>query len=159
VRTGLRCRVSWRQGRRREAGATVRRKPSGCGTRLAAIARRAFLVHEHVAIARQLLNPYRVHDEHGQPKSPFELQPGLTFQKTPILSDLRVIDMLELAMRHDIPEVKDRKGNWVQSFGPEDDARLFATAQFRRYQELAEKYLPKLQDANQIAALIQGGEA
>lgn len=119
---------------------------------------RWFLVHEHVAIARQLFNPYRVHDEHGQAKSPFELQPGLTFQKTPILSDLRVIDMLELAMRHDIPEIKDRKGNWVQSFGPEDDARLFATAQFRRYQELAEKHLPKLQDANQIAAMIQGGE-
>jgi hypothetical protein len=46
----------------------------------------------------------------------------------------------------------------VQSYGPEDDARLFATAQFRRYQELAEKHLPKLEDANQIAASIQGGE-
>lgn len=120
---------------------------------------RWFLVHEHVAVARQLLNPYRVPDKSGRPKSPFELQPGMTFQKTPILSDLRVIDMLELAMRHDIPEVKDRKGNWVQSFGPEDDARLFATAQFRRYQELAEKHLARLQDSKQIAASIKGGQA
>ncbi len=120
---------------------------------------RWFLVHEHVAIARHVLNPYRVRDEGGKPRSPFELQPGLTFQRTPILSDLRVIDMLELAMRHDIPEVKDRRGNWVQSFGPEDDARLFATAQFRRYHELAEKQLPKLKDSDQIAALLKGGEA
>ncbi len=49
------------------------------------------------------------------------------------------------------------KGNWVQPFGPEDDARLFATAQFRRYRELTDKYLPKLEDTDAIAARVKGG--
>jgi len=69
----------------------------------------------------------------------------------------RVIDMFELAMRHDIPEVKDRRGNWVQQYGLEDDARLFATAQFRRYRELADKHLPKLKEIQSITKQIKGG--
>jgi len=121
---------------------------------------RWFLVHEHVAVARQLLDPYRRKVERNgrkQAVSPFEFQAGIQFQRTPILSDPRVIDMFELAMRHDITEVKDRRGNWVQQYGPEDDARLFATAQFRRYRDLAEKYLPKLKEIQSITNQIKGG--
>lgn len=115
---------------------------------------RWFLVHEHVAIARELLKPYR--DETR--KDGFHLKPGIAFGKTPILSDLRVIDLYELAMRHDISEVKHRKGNWVQPYGPEDDARLFVNAQFRRYRELADKYLPKLKDTSAIRSKVKGGK-
>lgn len=101
---------------------------------------RWFLVHEHVAVARQLLAPYR--DETQKPR--FALRPGMEFKPTAVLSDLRVLELYELAMRHDVPSVKDRRGNWVQTYGTDDDARLFATAQFRRYHELERKYLPRL---------------
>lgn len=114
---------------------------------------RWFLVHEHVAIARQLLIPYR--DETQNPL--FRLKSEITFRPTAILSDLRVLDLFETAMRHDIAEVAQRQGNWVQPFGPEDDARLFATAQFRRYRELADKHLPKLRNHAEMAERLKGG--
>jgi hypothetical protein len=47
-------------------------------------------------------------------------------------------------MRHDVKEVADRRGNWVQTFESDDDARLFATAQFRRHRELLETHLARL---------------
>ena len=113
---------------------------------------RWFLVHEHVAIARQLLEPYR--DETRKPE--FRLKSGIVFQKTPILSDLRVIELYEAAMRHDISEVAERQGNWVQTYGPDDDARLFATAQFRRYNELINKHLPRLADTKAVRTRVKG---
>lgn len=109
---------------------------------------RWFLVHEYVAIARQLLLPYR--DQSKKPE--FVLKSGIKFQPTAILSDLRVLELYELAMRHDIQQVRNRKGNWVQTYGPEEDARLFATAQFRRYRELEQKYLPRISDTTRIRA-------
>lgn len=112
---------------------------------------RWFLVHEYVAIARQLLMPYRDTEQEG-----FKLKAGMTFQKTPILSDLRVLEIYEAAMRIDIPEVADRTGNWVQTFGPDDDARLFAMAQFRRYPELAKEYLPRLKDIEMMRTRLKG---
>lgn len=115
---------------------------------------RWFLVHEHVAIARQLLGPFR--DESA--KGLFRLKAGVEFRPTPILRDLRVLELFELAMRHDLPDVANRRGNWVQPFGPDDDARLFVTAQFRRYRELAEKHLPKLSDIDAIRSRVKGGE-
>jgi len=115
---------------------------------------RWFLVHEHVAIARQLLQPYR--DESKKPE--FKLKPGIDFAPTPILSDLRVLELYEAAMRHDVPHVAERRGNWVQPYGPDDDARLFATAQFRRYRELAEKHLPKLKNIGTIRTRPKGGD-
>ncbi len=116
---------------------------------------RWFLVHEHVAVARLLLDPYRV--KNGKNNAyPFQFAGNMPFQRSPILSDTRVIDMFELAMRHDVPNVKDRAGNWVQHYGPDEDARLFVNAQFRRYRDLAEKYLPKLEDAEQIKKQIGG---
>ena len=114
---------------------------------------RWFLVHEHVAIARELLKPYR-----DETKDGFHLKSGIKFEKTAILPDLRVLELYEMAMRHDIPEVKHRKGNWVQPYGPDDDARLFVNAQFRRYRELADKYLPKLKDRTAIGAKVKGGK-
>lgn len=109
---------------------------------------RWFLVHEYVAIARQLLSPYR--DDSKKPE--FVLKSGIDFQRTAILSDLRVLELYELAMRHDIPEAKNRRGNWVQTYGTDEDARLFATAQFRRYRELEQMYLPRISDPSAIRA-------
>lgn len=114
---------------------------------------RWFLVHENVAIARQLLNPYR---DEGV-KDRFQLKSEIEFKSTPILGDLRILDLYEKAMNLDTPEVKHRKANWVQPYGADADARLFATAQFRRYRELMEKYLPKFEDTTAIRARIQGG--
>lgn len=119
---------------------------------------RWFLVHEHVAVARQLLSPYRKKDNKGKGLCPFEFDNGLAFQKTTVLSDLRVIDMFELAMRHDIPNLKDRHGNWVQHYGADDDARLFVTAQFRRIRELEQKHLPKLKDSKAIRRRLEGDQ-
>lgn len=113
---------------------------------------RWFLVHEHVVIARQLLKPYR--DESKKPA--WVMKPGITFKETSILSDLRVLELYEAAMRHDVPAIAERKGNWVQPFGADDDARLFATAQFRRYRELAERYLSKLKDEAAIRSHVKG---
>lgn len=112
---------------------------------------RWFLVHENVVIARQLFAPYRDKRESG-----FQLRPGIKFESTPILGDLRILDLYESAMNLDMAEVRDRKANWVHSYGPDDDARLFATAQFRRYRELADKYLPKLKDSKAIRSRIEG---
>jgi hypothetical protein len=100
---------------------------------------RWFLVHEHVTIARELLKPYRIS------KAKFPITKD-TFEATPILSDLKVLDMYEAAIQQDVKPVKNRTGNWAQPFGPDDDARLFVTAQFRRYQELADRFLPKLKE-------------
>lgn len=116
---------------------------------------RWFLVHEHVAIARELLGPYR--DESVKPA--FKFKKSMKFERTPILSDLRVLELHELAMRHDVPEVKHRKGNWVQPYGPDDDARLFVTAQFRRHRDLAVKYLPKLKDVSAIRSRVERRES
>jgi hypothetical protein len=116
---------------------------------------RWFLVHEYVVVARQLLQPYR---DLAANSGEFRLRGPLEFQRTAILEDLRVLELYEAAMRHDIGEIADRKGNWVQPYGPEDDARLFATAQFRRYRELAEKYLPRLRDVAAIRAQLPGGQ-
>lgn len=104
-------------------------------------------------IESQLLEPYR--DESRKPE--FKLKPGMEFAPTPILSDLRVLELYEAAMRHDVPSVAERRGNWVQPYGPDDDARLFATAQFRRYRELAERHLPRLKDVGTIRTRLKGG--
>ncbi len=111
---------------------------------------RWFLVHEHVAIARQLLSQYRKKDDDDNDVRPFEFETDMGYKRTSVLSDIRVIDMFELAMRHDQPKLKNRHGNWVQHYGPEEDARLFVTAQFRRYRELADKHLPKLKGTKAI---------
>ena len=46
-----------------------------------------------------------------------------------VFDDVRVIDMYEAAIRHDLKVYDHRTGNWVQKFEP-DDVKLFATANF-----------------------------
>lgn len=90
---------------------------------------RWFLAHDQVVFARSLLRSLG-HDTAAK-------RAKLTLKKTPVIDDLRVIDMYEAAIRHDI-QVMDRKGNWVQKFVTPQDAQLFASAQFYRYQEVEE---------------------
>jgi len=115
---------------------------------------RWFLVHEHVAIARQLLAPYR----NKSNKQSFQLKPEIKFESTPILDDLRILDLYEKAMSLDTANVKKRKANWVQGYGVDDDARIFATAQFRRHRDLADKYLPRLRNTDAIRGRLKGGQ-
>lgn len=60
---------------------------------------------------------------------------ALKLKKSAILDDLRVIDMYEDAILSE-KRLRERQGNWVQKYRAEQDATLFATAQFFRYQEV-----------------------
>jgi len=89
------------------------------------------LAHDQVVFARTLLNNLE-HDT-------AEKRSKLTLKKNSVIDDLRVIDMYEAAIRHNV-EMADREGNWVQKFVSPDDAQLYASAQFFRYQEI-ERFL------------------
>lgn len=92
---------------------------------------RWLLAHDHVVFARLLLNNLGFKGKEGRK--------GLKVRKSPILDDLRVLDLYEDATIG-IPEVSldERDGNWVQKFRSTEDGSLFATAQFFRYQEVEE---------------------
>jgi hypothetical protein len=53
-----------------------------------------------------------------------------------VIDDFRVIDMYDAAIRRDIKTYQQRSGNWVQKYTSDEDAMLFATAQFGRYSEV-----------------------
>lgn len=83
---------------------------------------------------------------------------ALALKKNKVLDDLRVIDMYEAAIRHDV-QVPDRKGNWVQKYVSEDDALLYASAQFYRYQE-AEGFLAEhLSDPKAVKRRLKKGKS
>jgi len=88
---------------------------------------RWILAHDQVVFARTLLTNLG----YGNAKMRAELE----LKRNPVIDDLRVIDMYEAAIRHDI-QFADRKGNWVQKFVTAEDAQLYASAQFYRYQEV-----------------------
>lgn len=88
---------------------------------------RWFLVHEHVVFSRNLLRALG-YDSH-------EKRAKLTLQSKMPIGDLRVIDMYDLAIKHDIISLKDRTGNWVQEFIDPKDANLFVSSQFRHVSE------------------------
>lgn len=91
---------------------------------------RWILAHDHVVFAQKLLWNLG----HKTP----EERAKLALEKKDVIEDLRVIDMLELAMRKDIKLVKDRHGNWVQEFSDPKDANLFVFSQFRRTSDAAQ---------------------
>lgn len=88
---------------------------------------RWLLVHDHVTFARSLLRNLRFQGR--------EIRREVSLQRNPLMDDLRVIDMYEDAVRSQVP-LRDRQGNWVQPYRADEDASLFATAQFSRYQEV-----------------------
>ena len=102
---------------------------------------------------RQLLEPFRDHKK----KPSFVFKEGIPFTKTAVIDDPRVFEMYESAMRHDISEVADRTGNWVQPFANRKDALLFASTQFRRYREVMDELSKKLANEPTIRAQVKGG--
>ena len=90
---------------------------------------RWLLSHDYVVFARSLLKNLKYI------KSGRSVYKWLTLKKNPVIDDLRVIDMYEEAILSQKP-LRDRQGNWVQKFQTDEDALLFATAQFSRYVEV-----------------------
>lgn len=106
---------------------------------------RWILAHDHVVFARSLL----ISLGHDNAKK----RAALSLKANNMIDDLRVIDIYEAAIRHEI-SMKDRKGNWVQKFVTGDDAQLFASAQFYRYQEVERFIEEQLQDTNAVEKQI-----
>lgn len=88
---------------------------------------RWLLSHDHVVFARSFLEKLG-HKTAAERKK-------LTLAKSPIFGDLRVIDMYEEAVLSQTP-LRDRQGNWVQKYQNTEDALLFTSAQFSRFQEV-----------------------
>ena len=88
---------------------------------------RWLLSHDHVVFARSFLEKLG-HKTAADRKK-------LTLAHSPIFGDPRVIDMYEEAVLSQTP-LRDRQGNWVQKYQSTEDALLFTTAQFSRFQEV-----------------------
>jgi hypothetical protein len=90
---------------------------------------RWLLAHEHVVFAWSLLKNLGHKDKASRKKL------SAAFKRTPILDDLRVLDLYEEAIVDEIP-LSERDGNWVQKFRSDDDGSQFVASQFFRYQEV-----------------------
>ena len=111
---------------------------------------RWFIVDDRVMFARRFLNSlYR--DEGCTTK--FRRDEVHFKRGDPTFSDLRLIDMYELA-RERKPDGDDVK--WVQEYRDDNSALLFAMAQFGRYLEIEEQLKKRLSNLNDIRARIAG---
>jgi len=106
---------------------------------------RWLLAHDHVVFSRSLLNNLGYEGKDGRKK--------LKLNKNNVMDDLRVIDMYEEAILSENP-LRDRQGNWVQKFASADDAALFATSQFSRYQDVEEFINENFRDINRVTQAI-----
>ena len=116
---------------------------------------RWLLAHDHVVFARSFLAYLRVagtEDWFAGAKGRQLLQ----LKKNPILDDLRVIDMYEEAARSDVA-LHERQGNWVQKFINDEEAALFASAQFFRYQEVEQFLCENFADAASVKNRVKKG--
>lgn len=94
---------------------------------------RWILAHDHVVFARSLISNLGFKGKAGRR--------NLKLRKTPILDDLRVLDLYEDATLDKTEvDLADREGNWVQKFQNTEDGSLFVGSQFFRYQEV-EKFI------------------
>lgn len=107
---------------------------------------RWLLAHDYVIFARSLLNYLGHEGKDGRKK--------LSLKKNQIIDDLRVIDIYEEAILSQKP-LRERQGNWVQKFSSPDDAALFATAQFSRYQEVEAFVQENFSDSTRIAQVVK----
>lgn len=103
---------------------------------------RWLLAHDHVVFARQLLRDmgYRNKEERAVVK---------LAKKAASISDLRVIDMYEDAILN-YAKLAERQGNWVQKYQSDEDAQLFAVAQFSRYIEVEKFIEENLKDITKV---------
>lgn len=127
---------------------------------------RWILAHDHVVFARSLLRKLgcksRKSREEMLAKLGFNDEKSLkTFRKREeqVIDDLRVIDMYDAAIRHDIRVYQDRRGNWVQKFSTDGDARLFTTAQFSRYDQVGQFLREQFRDVKGVKEKTNQKEA
>ena len=95
---------------------------------------RWILAHDHVVLARSLLNNLGYKGRTGRSK--------LKLKKSNVFEDLRILDLYEdatLSKEHpDSIPLAERAGSWAQKFRNNNDAAVFVTAQFFRYQDVEE---------------------
>ena len=108
---------------------------------------RWLLAHDHVVYTWSLLKNLGFDGKSGRQK--------LKLKNTPILSDLRVLDMYEEAIINGEP-LAERKGNWVQKFRSTEDGSRFVSGQFYRYQEVEEFIRENFSNGNPLPG--RGGE-
>ena len=107
---------------------------------------RWLLAHDHVVFAKSLLDNIIYEGGTGRKR--------LSLKQNQLMDDLRVIDMYEEAILSQKP-IRDRQGDWVQKFSKDDDAALFATAQFSRYQEVEAFLQENFSDKDRIIRTLQ----
>lgn len=105
---------------------------------------RWFLTHADVVFARRLLRDlgYATAEERAK----------LSLKTRKAIGDLRVIDMYEAATRDALP-LAERDGNWAQEYRSNEDAMVFATAQFSRFQEVEAFLSENLSSPEAVMAL------
>lgn len=115
---------------------------------------RWLLAHHNVVFARRLLRDLGYGN--AENRAALQLKNGARS-----LADLRVIDMYEEAIL-DTKPLKERHGNWVQEFGSDEEALLFASAQFSRVQEVERFLKENFSNSAAVMTAIQtsnGGRA
>lgn len=110
---------------------------------------RWFLAHSNVVFARQLLRDLGYKDNVS--KKALKLKNNASS-----IEDLRVIDMYEDAIQNDV-SLEERQGNWVQKFILDDDAQLFAVAQFSRYIEVEAFIKENFENSSRVTNAIDKG--
>lgn len=108
---------------------------------------RWLLAHQNVVFARRLLRDLGY--AKPEDRATLSLKKGARS-----LADLRVIDMYEEAIL-DTKPLSERHGNWVQEFGSDEEALLFASAQFSRVQEVERFLQENFSDPAAVMAATQ----
>lgn len=85
---------------------------------------RIYLADDKVVNARKLLKDLGINDKAVRLEKEIILKKGAT-----VISDLRVIDMYEAAIRNGLP-LGQRTDSWVQEYQDEDAIKRFVDAQF-----------------------------
>jgi hypothetical protein len=76
---------------------------------------RRFMVHGFVTFSRKLLEQF-MYDDAGEKN-----RTGFTIQKTSVMDDIRVIDMYNDAIQHELPE-DEKKYHWAHEYFRPDEA-------------------------------------
>ncbi len=105
------------------------------------------LAHSEVVFARRLLNDLGYKGPDG--RATLQLKPGARS-----ITDLRVLDLYEEAIRSELP-LSDRRGNWVQEYSSDPDALVFASAQFARFQEVEAFIREHLQNPKEVIDVVK----
>ncbi len=125
---------------------------------------RWILAHDHVVFARTLLRKLGAKNQQQREEllrtlgfDDQEKLRTLRRQEELVFDDFRVIDMYEVAIRHDLKVYQNRKGNWVQKFEEGDEVKLFATAQFSRNRDIQDFLSEQFADMQEVQTRATGG--